>query len=988
MAPAPLARVATIPAGAPFLDALARGIADAAAADPLALARMIVLLPTRRACRALREAFLRVNGGAPLLLPRMRPIGDVDEDDAALAVGDELIGELPPAIGQTERLCLLTRLVRERELREGGGAEPAIAARLAMALAQLLDSLNTEEIAFSRLADLAPAELADHWQRTLEFLAILGDTWPQILAGRGQVDASARRVRAIRALADFWRRHPPQEPIYVAGSTGSIPASAALIGVVARLPRGQVVLPGLDLAADDAVWADILREPAHPQHGMAQLLDRIGVAREAVRVWPQAQASGRADRAQLIATALLPPQHTDRWHPGPVFRDSAFAGLATLEATNTQEEAVAVAIALREALETPGRTAALVTPDRALARRVAAELRRWAIDIDDSAGVPLLRTAPASFLVAVAHMIAEDLAPVPLLAALKHRFATHNLPRADWLAMVRRLERQALRGVRPAPGFAGLRAAVRDDAAELQKWLGALESACAKLTELMAGDAHGLTLLEAHVDVAERLSSLDGRTHLWDGDDGEALANFIADLRQAAPALGRIPGRSWPALLATLMEGVTVRPRWGKHPRLFILGPLEARLQQADLMILGGLNEGVWPPEPADDPWLSRPMRVQVGLPPPERRLGLSAHDFAQATAAREVILTRARKREGAPTGAARWWLRLDALLANDPRWPACGESVHLAWARGLDAPPPPPVAQSLHPFPRPPVAARPRRLSVTEVETWNRDPYAIYAKHILGLEPLDPLDEEPGAIERGIALHETLHRFLAEHRIGALPDDALARLLDLGRNAMADLLERPAWRVFWWPRFEAASRWFIAFERQHRAAGFTTLAAERKGELVLSGPVGPFTLRARADRIDLGPDGLAIIDYKTGAAPSNKEVAAGFSPQLPLEAVIARQGGFADVAAAPVSTIAYLELRGIADGGRYRSVTVKRDKTVLDAAALADDAAAALAQRIAAFDDPHTPYLSRPRPQWMKWEGPYDHLARVREWSGYGDES
>lgn len=982
-------RVSTIPAGVPFLDTLARGISDEAGSDPVSLARVTVLLPTRRACRALREAFLRVSDGAPILLPRLRPIGDLDDDEIALsadAAGEEGVTDLPPAIGAVERLCLLTRLVREREQRERGGCEPAIAAKLAAALAELLDSLATEEIAFSQLADIVPEDLADHWQRTLKFLAIIGETWPQILAGRGAMDHAARRVRAIRALADAWQRNPPQDPVYVAGSTGSIPASATLIGVIARLERGRVVLPGLDRAVDDAVWADILREPTHPQHGMAQLLERMGVARGEVSAWPEGVASLHPGRVQLIATALLPPQHTDRWHPGPAPPDAAFAGLVKIECANTQEEAVAIAVALRQALESKGRTAALVTPDRALARRVAAELRRWDIDIDDSAGAPLARTPPAEFLLAVSRMITEQLAPVPLLAALKHPLAALDMERAQWLGTVRWLERKVLRGVRPAPGFTGLRKSVPDDAHDLLPWLDRLEQVCEPLIKLVDGPAHGLALLEAHVAVAERITSLDGKIRLWDGDAGEALANFVAELHDAAPALSEIPGRSWPALLEALMDGITVRPRWGKHPRLFIWGPLEARLQQADLTILGGLSEGVWPPEIRDDPWLSRPMRTRIGLPPPERRLGLSAHDFAQAVAARDVVLTRARKREGAPTVAARWWLRLDTLLARDPRWTKCGETPYLAWAGALDA-----KRRTLDPdppYPRPPVAARPRKLSVTEIETWNRDPYAIYARHILRLKPLDPLDDDPGALERGIALHEALHQFMAKYRVAELPADAHTRLLELGRTALAELLERPAWRVFWWPRFEAAARWFIEFERRHRAQGHVTLATETRGELSLPGRHAPFVLHARADRIDRGPKGLVIIDYKTGAAPTNPQVAAGFSPQLPLEAVIARKGGFAGIAAAPVDTIAFLELRGIADGGAYRPVTAKRDGAVLDAAALADDAEQALSQRIIAYDDAAIAYLSRPRPQWLGWEGPYDHLARVREWSGYGGDA
>jgi ATP-dependent helicase/nuclease subunit B len=426
------------------------------------------------------------------------------------------------------------------------------------------------------------------------------------------------------------------------------------------------------------------------------------------------------------------------------------------------------------------------------------------------------------------------------------------------------------------------------------------------------------------------------------------------------------------------MSGVVVRPRYGGHPRLAIWGPLEARLQHADLLILGGLNEGTWPPEPAVDPWLSRPMRRDFGLPPPERRIGLAAHDFAQALGAPEVVLTRSLRVEGTPMVPSRWLQRLDGLLDSVGLGDALQRvALPLAWQAMLDRPDA--IRPASPPAPRPPVHARPRRLSATQVETWMRDPYAIYARHVLRLRRLDPLDADPGAADRGNFIHRALEEFVAAHP-GALPADALDRLLDCGREAFGPALDRPSVWAFWWPRFERIARWFIERERERRgalAASFT----ERRGELQLPGPAGAFLLTATADRIDaFGDGGLAIIDYKTGQLPKASDVQLGFSPQLPLEAAIAASGGFSGVPDGAVAELAYWRLSGGNPPGEITAIRA-------DAAALAAEAKAGLERLIAAFDDRGTAYESRPRADSAPRFSDYDHLARVREWSAIGDE-
>lgn len=984
--------VFTIPAGTPFVDALAAGIIERIGGGPEDLAAAVVLLPTRRACRALADAFLRLTGGRPTLLPRMRPLGDLDEDELAIAGAFDLLAEMPPddgadvgndippALSGLRRQVLLTRLVLALSGRDTSAEQ---AARLAAELGRLLDQVVTERLDFGALAGLVPDELAHHWQITLEFLAILSEQWPKVLAAEEVIDAAERRNRLLAAQATAWRRHPPAGPVIAAGSTGSIPATADLLKVVAELPQGCVVLPGLDTDMDEETRLAL--DPTHPQYGMVRLLAHLGLPVEAVKPWPGADMPTPAagERRRLVQVALRPAGLTDGWRRLAPFSAAALDGVSRIDCPGPREEAGVIALVLREALETPGRTAALITPDRSLARRVAAELRRWAIDVDDSAGQPLAHTPPAAFLRLVLDMVAEDFAPVALLAALKHPLAAGGLRPAAFRAAVRALELAALRGPRPAGGIAGLRAALGGRASQFNELLAGLERAVVSLHPLVhAAAADPATLVSAHVACAEALASTDeapGAARLWSGEAGESAAHFLAELSDSAAILGPLAGRQYAGLFDALMAGRVVRPRFGRHPRLAIWGPLEARLQQADVVVLGGLNEGCWPPETAPGPWMSRPMMKAFGLPLPERRIGLSAHDFAQAFAAPRVVLTRASRVEGTPTVPSRWLARLDALatgsglaraLETDRRW--------IAWFEGLDAAGPPrPVSP---PQPRPPVEARPRKLSVTQIEAWIRDPYAIFARHILGLAPLDALDADPAAADRGIIIHGALERFIRSFP-RELPADAEDHLLAIGREVFADQAARPGVRAFWWPRFERLARWFVDFERRRRAAGHRVLATETRGEMILAAPGGPFQLSGRADRLDATPAGdLAIIDYKTGQAPTWPQVKCGLVPQLSLEAAMAAAGGFAGLPARPVAELIYLRLTG----GRLPG----EDRVLADGvAAVAEEAISGLARKVALFDNPKTPYLSRRRPMFEREVGDYDHLARVKEWLAGGGE-
>jgi ATP-dependent helicase/nuclease subunit B len=984
------ARVYTIPPFEAFLDRLAEGLWTQAACDPLRLAEMRVLLPTRRATLHLRTAFLRVTGGAATLLPRVQQLGDLEEGEFYFAGADREIDlSLPPAIAPLRRQLLLARMIRARDR----DMPLDQAAQLATALGDLLDQVQTERRDFKNLEKLVPADYARHWQETVAFLKILTDNWPQMLVEEGCLDPAERRNRLLAAQAELWRAHPPDYPVIAAGSTGSIPATADLLNVIAGLQQGAVVLPGLDCELAEDAWQAI--GESHPQFGMKQLIEKFGVERKDVRGWragselacssPLAGEVRRgvqhkgdpspANRVRLLQESMRPAEVSDGWREldGKQIPRDALKDISRLTLDNAQEEAQTVALLLRGALEVPGKTAMLVTTDRDLAARVAAQLARWKILANDSAGLSLAVQPIGGFLEFVLDAAQPGASNIDRLALLKHPFAACGLDPAQCRAHAREAEMKIWRARETAK-----------DAEEISGWLAMLEEWFQPLRQDWRRQRTLGEWLDLHLALALRLAASDteeGSARLWRGEDGEAAAQWCDQLREAAHDFPPLTGREYADLFKALLRDVTVRLNRGQHPRLAILGPLEARLIHADLVILGSLNEGTWPPETSIDPWMSRPMKRDFGLPLPERRIGLSAHDFLQLASAPEVVLTRARRAGHAPTVPSRFLLQLETVLQalgyhddkNDALKPAApwGE-----WAAALDEPAN--IAACARPEPRPPLTSRPQSLHVTEIGRWRRNPYAIYARHILKLEKLEPLEEDATAAERGIVIHRALEQFLRKYP-GPLPDNALGELLSLGRNLFAAYPD-PQVAAFWWPRFERSAIWFVDYERSRRAQGIAVAGIEARGEMLFG--QNNFMLKGRADRIDRLPDGsLAIIDYKTGGVPKQWEVAEGYEPQLPLLALMAAQGGFADIEPAPVSVLSYWQLGGSLDAGGEKPVK-----------GAADDLAAAARQGledlIAGFADPRTPYLAVPKPGLAPRYDDYAHLARLAEWGRSGEET
>lgn len=1073
------ANLFTIPAGAPFLAVLADALLEdrlglgVSPDDPLAFARATVVLPTRRACRALATVMLARSGGRATLLPRIRPIGVGDEDldlltDLAIEPhASPVHNALPPSVTEVERRLVLARFVGAWRSADGSETlpeiSPAQSINLAADLARVMDLIETEEADVADLDAILEENLATHFQHTLAFLRIITGAWPNYLKASGRLAPAARRNAILDAESTRVASLAPNHaPLVVAGVSGSVPASARYIAAVAAAPNGYVVLPGLDQALDDDTWRMLAEgHPEHPQHGLARLLDCLGSDRAAFKELSSdvdRLTEGQRARNDLIGEAMRPAPKTPSWQAFSSALSSddlreTLRGVHLIEAANTEEEADVIALALRGVAEDPAQSAALITPDRLLARRVAAKLETWGLKIDDSAGRPLAKTVPGALLDLVIRVIEENFSPVSVVSLLKHPLTRLSYPTGRIRQLTRLLELGTFRRIYLGQGIAGLKeqfARARFDSQSVtarphasvrrmtdEDWdateglIADLEVAFAPLLECASSkDATSLgDWVAAHVETAETLtapavelerettevvdpdlvtehaSRSSGATSdtqaqatadeasdaaaqilrrddhpLWAGEAGNTAASALSALLDPSLPHPELTAADYPDVYRALIAGQNVRQTATAHPRLNIWGPFEARLLQPDLVILGGLNEGVWPAPAEPDPWLNRPMRTALGLPAPEQALGFAAHDFTQALAAPRVVLTRALKRDGVPSVKSRWLLRLEAILRGAGQPDALSRmdpTPWLAWSRErtrIDT-----VTPISPPAPCPPVASRPRRLSVTQIETWMANPYAIFARHILRLSPVEPLGLMPDARVRGEIIHRALRGFSLRHP-GPLPSDVAAALMDQAQQALEEFGAHTRVTAFWLPRLERFADWFAGEEPALRA-GVTSIHPEINGQWVFDVDGKPFTLSGTADRIDALLDaGAAVYDYKTGTPPSAKEVASLLAPQLPLEAAMLASGAFPNLGARETNRLAYIHTKGGEPPGELIAMVEGTDAC----RQLAEAASRGLEALIRQYDREDMPYAALARPGFERQNryDDYDHLARRSEWA------
>ncbi|MES5101072.1 double-strand break repair protein AddB [Agrobacterium sp. BA1120] len=1043
-------RILTIAPGTPFLKTLAESLCDGRltpgfhydAADPLSLAKVTIYVPTRRSARVLRSEFVDLLGGQSAILPVIRPLGETDDDSGFFDIETPATIDLAPPISSTARLVELARLILawRNSLPDAiravhsdsplvAPASPADAIWLARSLGEVIDAMDTEDRDWDALSKLDTADHAQWWQLTADFLKIASIFWPARLEELNKSSAGRHRNAILRAEAERLTKIGSDDPIIVAGSTGSIPAAADLIASVASLPQGTVVLPGLDVEMPEDQWQSINESPndpssrTHSQYGLFVLLQKLGVLRNDVEQIGTLDTDLK-NRAAIFSTALAPAKATSEWNEwrtekSDSFFEEAFASASIIEAANEREEATAIAIALRLALEKPGTgaqsQAALITPDRGLARRVATELARFGIEADDSAGTPLSATPQAGLLMLALEAILRPGDPVAVMSLLKHPLSRFGLGQTKVGQSVAGLELLALRGGRTETTLDTLETllqqqlALHTDDRHPPQWRKSLtEGSDAAAADLAVRIKSAIEPLDAAfirkdpvngrltarltlADWAERTGRvieaicLDERgdlASLWSGEAGEKLSGLLAELMDCGSVL-EADGPQWIDIMAALVAGESIKPRAMRHPRVFIFGALEARLQSVDTVIIGGLNEGIWPGQTANNPFLSRNMKTAIGLEPPERRIGQLAHDFEMANGTRHIFYTRALRQGSTPAVASRWLQRLLAL-GGESFAETLKErgTAYRHWATMLDEGESQQSAK--RPAPTPPAELQPKSYSFSEVGRLRRDPYSIYARRILKLDPLDEFNRDPGAADRGTLYHRIMETYSREGHVPGTPaaEEAMFRVL----HACFDAENLPPHiDVVWRPRFEAVAREFLLWEKDRRALVKRSHIEARAGQEI---PEAGIRLTGVADRIDIKTSGKAdIIDYKTGLSPSVKQARSLLDPQLALEAAALMRGAFRDTGSPVPEDLIYVRLR---PGERFGTDTINNEhakataKTAPKSAVeLANDSIDQLAKFVISLREGRNGFVSRLIPEEQQaYGGEYDHLARVSEWS------
>lgn len=1016
-----------VPADQPFLGAIARGVLDSASDDPLKLADITLLVPDYSTAQLLRQAFREQLGDAIGILPRIEAPGSVDEDTLSLKMSgsgilSQTLMDIPPAVTRMERqMILATEILKipsmSRSMQKALG--------LARQLGQLLDLMQKHNVDMSKLDELVSERFSAQWAKTTDFLKIITDVWPKKLEDMGRIDPEERRNAILQIQATHWMQHPPQKTVIAVGFTDDSPATQELLQAVLMMPKGNIALSGVDLRMGETSWD--VTTPVHPQYIYKNILNSLGVSRSDVKEWPSLlppspharannpQRTAKA-RAKLVSETMRPAGTADGWrnlqmpkHKRMTAIDTfanddrsidpaALNGVDLLTTPTLQDEASVIALKFRETLEVEGRTVMLVTDDRSLVRRVSARLRFWGLEAEDSTGVPLSLTPVGILLLATAKMGAEKWSPISLLEVLKHPLTGLGLEKQELTRRTARIENIALRGPRPAPYAEGLtetlsakfdRAAKRLSATMSEDELLAEKTALQDVVTSLqtAGqEFFGLikdnklqpfkTFIDAHLRFAEAICANDkeaGVKRLWRGDAGAAASRALTQIRNFAQHMPDMTGADYADILHGILPGIKAPSHGNGHPCLKIVSPDQAMMQKADIVIIGGVNDGQWPRGLGHNPWLSADMLKQLGVPA-DSGVGMSGLQFQHLLSNPNVMLTRSLRAGSAPTVSSPFLTRLqmilkgaglDGVIEGKTRLADINDALHK----------PASVTPIEPPQPKPPVAARPKELPVTAIETLMRDPYSVYAKYILNLRPHQPIDAMPNVAEKGTFIHAALDQFVKKFP-NTLPVNARETLINIGQDAFKSRMEHTSVKAFWWPRFERIVDWFLTFEEKRRDVS-RTLGTEVRGKLNIDLGAGQvFTLTTIADRIDLNNDDkLTLIDYKTGSVPQPKDIQAGFSPQLTLEALIACTGGFHKIDAHDVAKLEYLKLSGARPAGEV--IEVKSNIEFL--LAQAKDGIQKLMQ---AFNEQDTPYLSTPRPAVAPRYRAYDHLSRRGEWS------
>lgn len=953
-----MAKIYNVPASCSLTDILAQKLLKDCNNNLLELTKIKIFLPNQRASRELRNAFVRANGTSATLLPQIMSLNNIDDN---FFFTSESYLNIPKTISKSERLLLFIRLITARpdnfQLEHLSFAQ---ACYLARELSSLVDSVNNENLDFSNLEKLVPEEYASHWQNILCFLKIITEFYPQILKERNLIDVSQHEQYLLEEQVSYWQKNPPQEQIIIAGTTATFPAMKKLVKLISSLPNGELWLSGLDKHLDDDSWQKI--DEQHPQFELKELLDYLEVSRFEIKdiVEPL-----QPEREKFLSEVLRPASSSEKWRDisSQNITEDAIKNFHMISCRDSREEALTIASIMRQNLETPEKTTALITTDRNLARRVSDELLRWEIKADDSAGIPLLQTPQGIFLRLIATVCQENYPPIALLSLYKHPLCCCGKNAGYIKQQIRLFEKECLRK----------RTFTQNEEPDFIK---EQKEILSPLTDLLAQpEANFKLILKTHLEIAEKLASqenISGDKILWSTDSGETAAEFFAELLESADTLKNIPQGQYVDFFESLLTGTMVRDKYGSHPRLRILGAIEARLCSFDCIIIGGLNEGTMPESASSNAWLSRPMEKDFGLPLPEKSIGVLAHDFYELSCKQEVYLTRAEKVQSAPTIKSRWWLRLETVIeALGFDFSKLSFSPFKNWIRSFDETDN--ISPISAPEPTPPLESRPRELWASDIEKLLLDPYSIFASKILKLRKLNDLNLSPDAIDLGIIVHSLLEKFYTSYPHN-FPDNASNILLEMAEKSFEENNIPPETIAFWQPRILKIIKWITSVEKTYHDDIKQTLC-EKAGKITLQAPNGDFTIGAKADRIDITQDNkINIIDYKTGRAHSVKEVQKGFAPQLPIEGIIAQELGFDKELPSEVKALSYWKLG-------EKTISIEKDVD-----SVLENNFHKIKELINHFDNPNSAYIAKPNYKHGSFKSDYTHLSRIDEW-GINDD-
>ena len=960
--------VYNIPFGVSFVDVLSKRFLSRYKEHPAELANVLFLVQNRRAVLSLKEAFLRQNGLKPFLLPKIVALADIDEDEFFLQDCDCLTQS---AVSAEERLFLFARLISSKHDAYGIKDISFVQAlSLASDLAKLIDGIYNENLKFEDLSVLVPEEYAAHWQETLKFLKIVTAFWPDILKERGLIDPSCKKNKLLKLKASLWLKNPPKYKIVAAGLNAAFDGIKDILSCINQLENGEIYIYGLDRYIENEVFENL--SETHSQFENKSILELLKLEREDVTDIAKSENSAREI---FISEMMRPADTTADWAQTSEKFDfeQAFNQIHLIECTDNFEEAASIALIMRDVLQTPEKTAVLVTPDRDLARSVSAALKRFGIDIDDSAGLPLHLSNIGIYLRQIIDVLDNDFLPSSVAALLKNPYVRLNKSEHDLRKSVRDLELK-----KRMPYFDKM----QNDLESANPLTDQLKENLKDLGDLYQNDKVSLkALILAHIKTAEILAQNDemsGADNLWRFDDGRACAAYLAKLIEKADIAGDIDPKTYGAVLTTLLSMQSVRKTYGTHPRLKILGPIEARFNHYDVTIVGGLNEGIWPLSSSTDPFMSHQMKKDYGLALPERAVGVAAFDLSALMGAGEVYLTRCSRTNGAPTNKSRYWLRLETIFRIFQKEDAEIKSLfYQTLAKKLNTPDNfitiAPVA------PKPPVSSRPRLFSASSIEKLMRNPYEIYARYILKLKVLDDLNEDIKQTTYGTAVHRILEKFALEYN-KSFDDRAYQYLIKLSTEEFARYNLGPKDKAFWNAKFKKTAGWVVQIEREYRQS-ILRVFPEVKGQIEFDMPSGKIVIEARADRLDETKENkYCILDYKTGQIRSKAEIKSGYAPQLSIEALIALNGGFLingqTLPAKKIDRLIYWQL-----GKKILCY----DEDIDDLMCKTEER---LKRLISAFDFETTPYLARPNPRHLDAYADYEHLARIKEWGeGTDDE-